>query len=149
MVAGTVETKSANEPKAKARSHEFSIVQEQDIPAAVRLKEWFVAARKRHPAETIGALLNKQCDLEDEMNDARYARESIQKEIQEAEDVLRQTSIERDQVLDERKVLVRKIEILEKRLAVAKLKIKKERSSYVKSNSPSMMLSQISGVRDQ
>ncbi|KAF3295704.1 hypothetical protein TWF132_001030 [Orbilia oligospora] len=117
----------------KERNHEFSMFQEQDTPAAVRLKEWFVAARKRHPAETIDALLNKQCDLEDEMNDAKYAQESIQKEIQKVEEVFLEASIERQLVLTERRRLVREIEFLSKRLAATLLKIHKERV-YLKTN---------------
>ncbi|KAF3258280.1 hypothetical protein TWF192_000412 [Orbilia oligospora] len=117
----------------RERNHEFSMFQEQDTPAAVRLKEWFVAARKRHPAETIDALLNKQCDLEDEMNDAKYAQESIQKEIQKVEEVFLEVSIERQLVLTERRRLVREIEFLSRRLAATLLKVHKERV-YLKTN---------------
>ncbi|KAK6516986.1 hypothetical protein TWF506_006865 [Arthrobotrys conoides] len=138
---------SAKEIKQKGgtreRKCEFSMDQEQDIPAAVRLKEWFAAARKRHPAETIDALLNKQCDLEDEINDAKYAQESIRKEIRKAEEILLETSIEQELMATERKRLVQEVEFLKRRLDTIRLRIKQQRG-YLHSatNGVSPMLEQ-------
>ncbi|KAK6356848.1 hypothetical protein TWF718_001188 [Orbilia javanica] len=112
--ADTEVTKSLG--KYRRRISESDIVEEQDIPAAVRLKKWFVAARKRHPAETIDALLNKQCDLEDRMSDAKYAQESIRREIQRVEGDLARVSAERDLIRMQRETLEGDVELLKLKL---------------------------------
>ncbi|KAK6333701.1 hypothetical protein TWF730_003884 [Orbilia blumenaviensis] len=111
----------------KDKTYGFNAVQEQDIPAGERLKRWFVAARKRHPAETIETLLNKQCDLEDDMSDAKYSQLSIQQEIRKLDDSLRQTKTERESILAYRELIALEIKMLKNRLEIIKLNIEIER----------------------
>ncbi|KAK6534092.1 hypothetical protein TWF281_005430 [Arthrobotrys megalospora] len=119
----------------KEAKHKFCMSQEQDLPAAARLKQWFVAARKRHPAETIEALLNKQYDLEDEINDATYAQQSIQQEIKGLNETMSLALSEREAVLAERKKLEDEVAVLRLYLELTHLKLSKARED-ARSSSP-------------
>ncbi|KAK6509705.1 hypothetical protein TWF481_004436 [Arthrobotrys musiformis] len=121
-------TETPSEKKRKAKTYEFTVAREQDLPAAERLKAWFVAARKRHPAETIDALLHKQCDLEDQMNEAEYAQESILKELKQADETALKVLAERELIMNQRKALEREVRVLEERVRNIKVTLKHERS---------------------